>query len=52
MLVLPHAVTSGALLYIEQEKLISGKPEPMQSFQTNLYKIFDDRMPLSMNSFL
>ena len=27
MLVLPHAVTSGALLYIEQEKLIAGKPE-------------------------
>ena len=27
MLVLPHAVTSGASLYIEQEKLITGKPE-------------------------
>ena len=27
MLVLPHAVISGASLYIEQEKLIAGKPE-------------------------
>ena len=27
MLVLPHAVTAGALLYIEQEYLIAGKPE-------------------------
>ena len=25
--VLPHAVTAGALLYIEQEYLIAGKPE-------------------------
>ena len=27
MLVLPHAVTAGASLYIEQEHLIAGKPE-------------------------
>ena len=27
MLVLPHAVTAGASLYIEQEYLIAGKPE-------------------------
>ena len=27
MLVLPHAVTAGASLYIEQEYLIVGKPE-------------------------
>ena len=27
MLALPHAVTTGALLYIEQENLIAGKPE-------------------------
>ena len=27
MLVLPRAVTAGALLYIEQEYLITGKPE-------------------------
>ena len=27
MLVLPHAVPSGASLYIEQENLIAGKPE-------------------------
>ena len=27
MLVFPHAVTSGASLYIEQEKLIVDKPE-------------------------
>ena len=27
MLVLPHAVTAGALLFIEQEYLIVGKPE-------------------------
>ena len=27
MLLLPHAVTAGALLYIEQENLIVGKPE-------------------------
>ena len=27
MLVLPHAVTAGALLYIKQEYLITGKPE-------------------------
>ena len=27
MLVLPHAVTTGASLYIEQEYLIAGKPE-------------------------
>ena len=27
MLVLPHAVTAGASLYIEQEYLIAGKPD-------------------------
>ena len=27
MPVLPHAVTAGALLYIEQENLIAGKPD-------------------------
>ena len=27
MLVLPHAVTAGASLYIEEENLIAGKPE-------------------------
>ena len=27
MLLLPHAVTAGASLYIEQEYLIAGKPE-------------------------
>ena len=27
MLVLPHAVIAGVLLYIEQENLIVGKPE-------------------------
>ena len=27
MLVLPHAVTAGASLYIEQDYLIAGKPE-------------------------
>ena len=27
MLVMPHAVTAGASLYIEQEYLIAGKPE-------------------------
>ena len=27
VLVLPHAVTAGGLLYIEQEYLIAGKPE-------------------------
>ena len=27
VLLLPHAVTAGALLYIEQEYLIAGKPE-------------------------
>ena len=27
MLVLPHGVTAGASLYIEQEYLIMGKPE-------------------------
>ena len=27
VLLLPHAVTAGALLYIEQENLIAGKPE-------------------------
>ena len=27
MLVFPHAVTAGASLYIEQEYLITGKPE-------------------------
>ena len=27
MLVLPHAVTAGALLFTEQEYLIAGKPE-------------------------
>ena len=27
MLLLPHAVAAGALLYIEQENLIAGKPE-------------------------
>ena len=27
MLVLPHGVTAGASLYIEQEYLIAGKPE-------------------------
>ena len=27
MLLLPHAVTAGALLYIEQDNLIADKPE-------------------------
>ena len=31
MLVLPHAVTAGASLYIEEEYLIVGKPEGARS---------------------
>ena len=31
MLLLSHAVTSGASLYIEQENLITGKPEYARS---------------------
>ena len=36
ILVLPHAVTAGASLYIEQENLIAGKPDQISILPLSL----------------